>query len=139
MEHRTDIACDSCLPISLSKVEEESDGLFAILGRDSDLILGQIVSMSEKTLGNTNLIASCDTERKILTRPEMSTLLRFLLYCWHGNAECLFVAPNLKFHPETVVKRLEVHIIPSFYFTFIMFMYVGINGQSTASSFGHLS
>ena len=47
-EHRRDISCDnfwrgySCLPISLSKVEERS-GHFTILGHDFDMILGQIV------------------------------------------------------------------------------------------------
>ena len=33
-------------------------GLFAFLGRDFEQILGQIVSMSVKTLSNTNLVAS---------------------------------------------------------------------------------
>ena len=28
--------------------------------------------------------------------------VRLLLYCWHGNAECLLVTPNLKCNSETV-------------------------------------
>ena len=67
-KQRTDIYCDKLerilLPpgISLSNVEEGS-GQFAILGRDFDLILGQIVSVREKTLGNTHLVASCHIQR----------------------------------------------------------------------------
>ena len=58
-EHRSDISCDnfwrgySCLPISLSKVEERS-GHFTILGHD----------FRADRLGNTNLLASCHIERK---------------------------------------------------------------------------
>ena len=80
--------------------------------------------MREKTLGNTNLVASCHTKRKILTPIQIlhairyvpgdvqtCTLLRLLLYCWHGNAECLLVAPNLNFHPETVVKSAKCIVL----------------------------
>ena len=75
-EHRTDIACDKL------------DGLFAILGRDSDLILAQVVSMREKTLGNTNLIASCHTERKILTPTQILHTIRYCARVMSKNALC---------------------------------------------------
>ena len=75
-EHRTDIACDKL------------DGLFAILGRDSDLILAQVVSMREKTLGNTNLIASCHTERKILTPTQILHTIRYCARVMSKNVLC---------------------------------------------------
>ena len=36
------------------------------------------------------------------------TLLKLLLYCWHGDAECLLVAPNRKFNSETVAKSAKI-------------------------------
>ena len=42
-------------------------GLYAVLGRDVDQILGQIISMREKTLTNINLVALRHFERKNAT------------------------------------------------------------------------
>ena len=44
-------------------------GLFAMLGRDVDQIFRQIISMREKTLTNTNLVALRHFERKNATLP----------------------------------------------------------------------
>ena len=44
-------------------------GLFAIVGRDVDQIYGQIISMREKTLTDTNLVASRHIKRKNATCP----------------------------------------------------------------------
>jgi len=75
--------------------------------------------MREKTLGNTNLLGSCHTERKILTPTQILHAIRYmpgdvqrlLLYYWHGNAECLLVAPNLNFHCETAVKSAKCIVL----------------------------
>ena len=39
------------------------------------------------------------------------TLVRLLLYGWHGNAECLLVAPTRKFNSETVVKSAKCIVL----------------------------
>ena len=47
-------------------------GIFAILGRDFDQIVGQIVSMREKILRNTNLVPS----RHIKSKKGLTSVLR---------------------------------------------------------------
>ena len=42
----------------LDRRTSTGSGIFAILGRDFDQIFGQIVSMREKVLRNTNLVSS---------------------------------------------------------------------------------
>ena len=42
----------------LDRRTSTGSGIFAILGRDFDQIFGQIVSMREKVLRNTNLVPS---------------------------------------------------------------------------------
>jgi len=48
----------------LSNTRQPEVDFLKYLGRDFDQIFGQIVSMREKTLGKTNLVASSHIERK---------------------------------------------------------------------------
>ena len=128
-EHWTDIACDKLKRILFPPyIFIASRGrkwwTFCNLGVWFWPNFRENRPMREKTLGNTNLVGSCHTERKILTphsnfacneicagRCSNMHFVRLLLYCWHGNAECLLVAPNLNFHPETVVKSAKCVVL----------------------------
>ena len=54
-------------PTFLSNARQPEVDFLQYLGRDFDQIFGRIVSMREKTLGKTNLVASCHIERKKLS------------------------------------------------------------------------
>ena len=97
-------------------------GLYAMLGHDVDQIFTQIISMREKTLTNTNLVALRHFERKNATFPvdvrrSNTSLLKLNNFCilpssdcneidgWKKTASNIWSAARFSFHITTGVPN----------------------------------